>query len=154
MLELFDDSIISEFKEWKDYNGEKFTWWSYLNMKANLDIALAFAKFFCPDVVIFENCFFLKDRFFMDNYVAWKNELNDKTTIEKMMNLYSVRDFFHLNDCGDDFYSQKIEALAISLQYFWNLSFLDRFPDRKIAVEIIDEGADDDIFITVYELNK
>lgn len=67
------------------------------------------------------------------------------------MNLYSLRDFFHINDCRNDYYTEKIDALGLSLKYFWNLSFKDRFPDKKINIEIIDEGLDDDIFITVYE---
>lgn len=152
MLELFPDYINSEFKEWKDFNGENFTWWSYVNMKSDLDVALGFAKFFCPDIIIVEGCFLLKDRFFQDIYVNWKEKTdNNKNIIERMMNLYSLRDFFHINDCRNDYYTEKIDALGLSLKYFWNLSFKDRFPNKKINIEIIDEGLDDDIFITVYE---
>lgn len=86
MLELFPDYINSEFKEWKDFNGENFTWWSYVNMKSDLDVALGFVKFFCPDIIIVEGCFLLKDRFFQDIYVDWKEskrEIKMRTEMTK-----------------------------------------------------------------------
>ena len=91
---MFDDNLIQEFAQWKACNKENFTWHSYVNKEADLDLALGFAKFYCPDIIITEDCFLLKDRYRKAIFQAWKRECSDKTEIEKMMNLYELEDFF------------------------------------------------------------
>lgn len=44
---MFDDNLIQEFAQWKACNKENFTWHSYVNKEADLDLALGFAKFYC-----------------------------------------------------------------------------------------------------------
>ena len=43
---MFSDKLIPEYIEWKSVNKETFNWWSFVNMKADLQTALGFAKFF------------------------------------------------------------------------------------------------------------
>lgn len=150
-MNLFEDGLIKEFTEWKNANPEKFSWWSFVNMKADLDTALAFAKFFCPDVLIIEGCFILKDKYSENLYKAWKVDCkNIKMDIEKMMNIYSIRDFFHINHKDSENEEDKIVALGNVLKYFWSMSFRQQFPDKLIIVDIFEED-DGELFITVYE---
>ena len=55
MESLFEDSLIEEFTEFQNSN-DFFTWHSFVNMKADIDTALGFAKFFCPDIIIVDEC--------------------------------------------------------------------------------------------------
>lgn len=81
--------------DFKEANEGDFTWWNYVNMKSDIHTALGFAKFFYPDIVEVEGCFLLKDKFSQKNFSRWKKDYqNNKVTIEKMMNLYQVKDFF------------------------------------------------------------
>lgn len=150
-MELFNEKIISEFKEWKDYNKEKFTWWSYVNMKADIQIALGFAKFFYPEVIIKDNCFLLKDHYETKVYDEWrKSYKGNKKEIEKIMNFYEVNDFFHMNsNYKDPYFSEQIDALAKAIKLFWSFSFKERFPDKNIVVKIFRDF--DTKCVTVYE---
>lgn len=148
---MFNDEINGEFMEFKDVNEGKFTWWSYVNMKSDIKTALGFAKFFYPDVLEVEGCFLLKDKFSEKHFEMWKKECKgNKFNIEKMMNLYQVRDFFHINVEEDGNFEEQIQALGEVLKIFWSLSFKNRFPKRKIIVRVFEEE-DGELFITVYE---
>lgn len=149
---MFNNEIISEFIEFKNANEGNFTWWNYVNMKSDIKTALGFVKLFYPDIIEVEGCFLLKDKFSEKYFELWKNDCqNNKTNIEKMMNLYQVRDFFHINvDEEDENLEEQIQALGEALKIFWSLSFKNRFPNREIVVSVFEED-DGELFITVYE---
>lgn len=150
IVELFDDDIIQEFVEWKKANGEDFTWWNFVNMKADLQTALGFAKFFYPDVLEVEGYFLLKDKYRSDTFKGWKKDCkNNKQCVEKMMNLYEVNDFFTIQQ-RDDETEEQVHALGEALQQLWSLSFEQRFPQRNIVVNLFKED-DGCLFITVFE---
>jgi hypothetical protein len=151
IMELFKDELIKEFMEWKHANPDNFTWWNFVNMKYDFEAALAFAKFFYPEVIEVDGCFLLKDKFSQEIFDGWKKGCeNDKTCIEKMMNLYEVKDLFHINATGDEHEGEQIIALGNILKIFWTMSFKDRYPDRPIIVDVFMEY-DNDLFITVFE---
>jgi hypothetical protein len=74
----------------------------------------------------------------------------EKTCIEKMMNLYQLRDFFHRNTQDDGNLESQIKVLGDVLTLFWSMSFRNRFPGRSIKVKVFEE-TDGESFITVYE---
>jgi len=150
---LFDDGLIKEYVEWKNANPDDFSWWNYVNMKADLDMALAFAKFYSPEVIIIEDYFFLKDKFSKRLFELWKKECNNsKIDVEKMMNIYQLRDFFHINDQDTNNIDEKLKALGNVLKFFWEMSFSRRYPDKQVKVEVFEED-DEELFITVYEIS-
>lgn len=149
-MDFFSDNIIGEYVEWKKANENKFSWWNYVNLKADLKTALAFAKFFSPELIQYKGCIILKDKFNKENFDLWQAECNfQKTDIEKIVNLYEVADFFHINTGADDNYNEQLYALGQVLKYYWSISFKEQFPNNNIVVEVFTEF--DDIFITVYE---
>ncbi|CAM3781534.1 hypothetical protein ALPO108162_05480 [Alicyclobacillus pomorum] len=147
---MFHDSLIPEFVQWKDTNGDDFSWWDYVNLRADLQTALGFAKFFYPDVLEVEGYFLLKDKYKPEIFEEWKaDRKHGKQSVEKMMNLYEVNDFFHINH-RDDETDEQVHGLGEALKLFWTLSFRHRFPGRKIVVSVFEED-DGCLFITVYE---
>lgn len=42
----FKDDLVKEYSDFKNVNPGNFSWWSYVNMKSDLQTALVFAKFF------------------------------------------------------------------------------------------------------------
>lgn len=150
-MALFNDDLVSEYMEWKIANPDNFTWWSYINVKSDLQTALGFAKFFYPEIIEVEGYFLLKDRFSQSLFDSWKKECNkDKSCIEKMMNLYQVRDFFHINSQDDEKEDNQIKVLGEILELFWSMSFKDRFLNKILEVSVFEES-DGELFITVYE---
>lgn len=62
-MELFRDELIKEFVKHKEANANSFTWWNYLNVKSDLQTALAFSKFLHPDIIEVDGCLLLKDKY-------------------------------------------------------------------------------------------
>lgn len=148
---MFKDELNKEFMEFKRVNNGDFTWWNYINVKSDLNLALGFSKFFYPDILEIEGHFILKDKFSKEIFELWKKECgNDKVSTEKMMNLYQIRDFFHINLDEDENIEEQLYALSKVVKRFWSLSFSERFPKRNIVVEVFEEE-DEELFITVYE---
>lgn len=150
-MNLFDESIVTEFVEWKNANNGKFTWWNFVGFNANIQLALGFSKFFYPEIIIKDDCFLLKDKYDEYIYNGWKKECrNNKMEIEKMMNLYDVDDFFEeRTDFKNTYINQQIEALANAIRLFWSMSFKERFPNKHIVVEVFEYSGTKSI--TVYE---
>lgn len=149
-MKVFSDDLIEEYVDWEKANPNNFTWWSYVNMKADITTALAFSKFFYAELMEIDGYILLKDNFNLDRYLGWKKFCkNDKNPIERAMNTYEVRDFFHINtNYDDDNIEEQIEALGEMLKFFWSLSFKQQFPDRNIVVELYEEEV---LCITVFE---
>lgn len=153
-MELFDENIINEFTQWKKANPDNFTWWSYINMKSDLKTALGFAKFFYPEVIEVDGCFLLKDKYDEVIYGKWQQECNNnKTIIEKMINLYEIRDFFHINTEFDENEDEQIAALSDVLRLFWGMSFKNRYPEKEIIIDVFEEYGGE-MFITVFQSRK
>lgn len=150
-MELFEKEILQEYITWQKANPNNFTWWSYINIKADIKTALGFAKFFYPEVIEIENCIFIKDCFTFDKYNQWKEVCkNDKLALEKAMNSYEIKDFFHINtDYDDEYIDEQIQALGNVLKQFWTFSFKERFHDRDVVVDVIDY--EDSLYITVFQ---
>lgn len=149
---MFSDQLIKEYKEWKTVNGDQFTWWSFVNYKYDVVAALAFIKFFNPEIVEHDGCYFLKDSLSLTSYKGWKEEFkNDRTSIEKMINLYEPKDFFHINPVPDDLENgqQLIIAFAEALREQWEVSLRSRYPDVKFIVELFEEDKSD-LYIRVF----
>jgi hypothetical protein len=150
-LKLFDDDLIKEYQEWRGANPESFSWWSYVNMKSDLQTALAFAKFFSPELIEIEGCLILKDKYDEALFKDWVDECkDDKTCIEKMMNIYELNDFFHINRNETEYEDRQFEALGDVLKHFWSMSFKHNYPNRNIIIDVFKE-MDERLFITVYE---
>jgi hypothetical protein len=150
-MKLFDDHLIEEYQQWKKANSNSFNWWSYVNMKADLQTALAFAKFFSPELIEKDGCLILEDRYEEKLFHDWKKACSDdKTSIEKLMNLYELNDFFHINvnDMEDE--EGQVNALGNVLKYYWSMAFKQRYPNRNIIIDVFKEY-DGQLFITVYE---
>lgn len=144
---LFKDEIMEEFIKWKEIN-KSFYWSQYVNYKYDVEAALAFAKFFAPNLIEMEGCLILEDRYDEEIYKQWKNRNESKEIIEKMMNLYEVKDYFHINT-GIYTYEQ-IEALGNILKYYWGMKFKNDFPNRNIKVDVFEEEYQE-LYITIYE---
>jgi len=150
-MNLFNDELIREYQEWKKANPNSFNWWSYVNLKADLQTALGFAKFFSPQLLEVDGCLILKDKFQKELLESWKEQFkDDKTSIEKMMNLYEVNDFFHINRNENEDEDAQVQVLGEVLKHFWSMTFKQNFPKRNIAVHVFKEY-DEQLFITVYE---
>lgn len=149
-MSLFRDDLISEYDQWKKHNGSDFTWWDYLNIKFDLQTALSFSKFFYPEIIEMDGCFFLKDKFDAEQLESWKSSCDeDKTCVERMMNFYQIKDFFDQNQNEEENEEEQVVVLGSVLKLFWNMSIQHQLSDPTIVAELFEDRGD--LFITVYK---
>lgn len=69
-----------------------------------------------------------------------------------MMNLYQLRDFFHLNKDFEDDEDELLNILGEVLHYFWSQKLAHQYPDKNFNVLVFED--DQELFITVYLLRS
>ena len=123
---------MSEFQQWKKANGDDFSLWDYLSGVANVEVALAFTKLFCPDVVEHDGGIFLSETFNQEIYEQWKAELeNDITAIEQVMNHQHIDDLLPGADrVGID----NLFYLGQVIRQMWENHLKARYPKQDFQV--------------------
>lgn len=102
--------------------------------------SLAFAKLFCPEIIEVEGCFVLKNRYEPKVFNDWKAKLGlSFIALEKITNLYEIGDLFTENTDYTGDYSNMIDSMGKALQYYWQLTLKDRYPDIPFIVELYDD---------------
>ncbi len=119
----------------------------YATCKCGIDGMIAVAHFFTPDIIHYNDCILIK-RFLNCNteteikdYIdGLEKQYGDKTIIEKMVNTWSVGDFFvgESDTLYDD--DQIIEEFAKCLQYYWKRWVESLFPNIEVIVDIEDNS--------------
>jgi hypothetical protein len=138
-----DTSLLPIFQKYKGENESwipNFSIWSYLNLRADFDLAAAFSKLFWPDLVEADGCVFLSERYQPENFADWKERFNgDQQRIEAMINHVHVWDMF-LNSPKDvDYPKQLHQYLAEVLAVCWKHALQEAFPDKKFVVSVFDD---------------
>lgn len=144
----FDYSLLKDYKLFEQANVGNWNILSHLNFNYDIDAALSFSKFFIPEFINHKGCLILSFLFKEEIFDAWyKDSIGNKIIIEKMCNLYEVKDFFHINsDITHPNFESKIFYLSNILKHSWQLVLNDLYPDKYI----VDTFFDDTYFITVY----
>ena len=131
-----DLSILDEYDDYAKANSDNWNIQSYLNMKYDINAAIAFSKFFFPDFVEREKCIILESRYNEGIFDEWYNEFNgDIEEVEKASNFYDIKDFFNINGVGD---VNQLEVLGIILKSILEINLKNLFPDKKFEIYLIE----------------
>ncbi|QKX03576.1 hypothetical protein HN014_01150 [Aquimarina sp. TRL1] len=144
ILEI-DTNFLTDFKDFEkvndDWNVEK-----YLNFSYDINAAIAFSKLYFPTFIEYRGCIVLESRFDEGVFEDWYKEFNGEIKqIEKMCNLYELKDLFHINSPNQSI--GKIKELGKSLKISWEQNLKILFPNKDIEVSLIDEN--DSCYITI-----
>lgn len=138
-----DTSILKEYQDLEALNPDKWNIGEYLNLKFDLNAAIAFSKLYFPDFVEREGCILLGFTYNEETFKQWYEIFNgDIPAIESKCNLYEIADYFLLNRPVDDSlnsYNQAIDEFSKLLKTSWEINCKILFPDRGIIVEVFDE---------------
>ena len=123
---------MSDFQQWRKANGDEFSIWDYLSGVANVEVALAFTKLFCPDFVEHDSGIFLAEVFNQEIYKHWQEELgNDIAAIERVMNHQHIDDFLPgAESIGID----NLLYLGQVIRQMWDNHLKVRYPERDFQV--------------------
>ncbi len=136
-------SILKDYEILNDLNPTNWDISEYLDLKYDINAALAFSKLFFPDFVEEQGCIILAFRFNDQNFEEWiKHFDGNKSEVERICNSYDVADYFkfnrHVDESGDQ-YNKMIEEFAQVLKSSWEINCKLLFPDRKYIVEISEQ---------------
>ncbi len=148
-----DKTLLQEYGAFEKVNLDNWNILSYLNMKYDLNSALAFSKLYFPDFVEINGCLILEFRFNPLVFEQWFTKYEgDVLKTEFMCNYYDLADFFHINSGDESNFElgRKDWELAKILQASWKITCKAVFPDKDIKVEIVErEGTPS---ITLYQI--
>ena len=130
-----DPSILPIFQRYKEENESwipNFDFWSYLNLRADYDLAAAFSKFFWPDFIEVEGYVLLARNCEPQNFREWEERLNDnRSAVEGMINHVHIGDLF-LNSPKEVREAKGLsEYLANILMVCWKHALQEQFPDKR-----------------------
>lgn len=143
LVEL-DLSLLDSFSAFHDANKD-WNILSYLNYKYDMNAALAFSKFFFPDFTEVRGCVVISFLYNPETFESWFSELRGEVSeVEKMANLYEIKDFFHINT------PKKIDLDAFGkiLKKSWEINLNALYPQKKFHVKLFEEY--DSKFITFH----
>ena len=138
-----DISLLKEYIVLKDLNPDNWDIGEYLNLKYDMNAALAFSKLFFPDFIEKKGCVILALRYDENIFEDWYKHFNGNTSeVERMCNNYVVMNYFHLNrsiDESPELHNMLIDEFAKALKKSWEINCKLLFPDKKIYVDVLDE---------------
>lgn len=135
---LLDYTFFAEVNE--DWNIEK-----YLNFNYDISAAIAFSKLYFPTFIEYKGCIILESRFNLSIFNDWFEDLKGNISeVEKMCNLYEIKDLFHINSEGT---IDEINQLGNLLKKSWELNLTQLYPNRNMEVIIFED--DGNIYITL-----
>jgi len=158
MKKLIDinPNILPEYSSMADLNPNNWDIAEYLNLKYDINAAIAFSKLYYPDFIERNGCIILGFRYDEGSFIKWFEHFEgDIPEIEKHCNAYEIMDYFSINRDTEeslDLFNEKVNELAKVLKRSWEINCQLLLPDRKIIVEVYDEY--DTTRITLYSQTK
>ncbi len=143
----FDYSVLKGYSAFDKVNKD-WNILSYLNHRYDANAALAFSKFYFPDFVEVRGCIVLSFLYNQETFDSWFKELKGEVAqVEKMANLYELKDYFHIN--SDD--QVNLDSLGQVLKRCWEINLSLLYPDRSVQVNTFEEYGSK--FITLHTIN-
>ena len=142
---VISESLIAQLvrlQEWVDADGKNtsITLFDYACFVGTPEIFLSFAELFSPDLVLYADCRFLKHRFDVENFNAWKNKGLALVEIQKMLNHVHIRQVIQ----GEDMSDELSVYIATVLKSMWEKSI------PNSSVEIFGDNYDE-VSVTFFE---
>lgn len=146
---------LSRYQSWKsrwaeEDNVDEF---SYISSMCNPEDVLLMSKLFFPDFVVVGGGVFLGVKYSKDIFDSWIGQFDgDLQETEKMINHTHLYDVF--DGCSEEVDNRVFEQLAEVLALSWRLVLSEKFPEKKIKVEILNSDQDYGPIITFYQMSK
>lgn len=143
-------SIINEkiLHNFSDIHG--VTLMNHVANSYDIEMAIAFANLFCPEVIEVDGCVFIAE-FYHGNIQELKNNYETVREIEMFVNSWSLSSLLKDNH-KLNYAVPYIVEFAKAIQYFWQIRMKNLFPDKDIVVEIGEDiMGEEGTTVTVYQ---
>lgn len=141
-----DTALLPIFQQYKQDHKSwipDFDLDSYLNLRADYDLAAAFSKLFWPDFVEMDGCIFRAPGPTVENVESWKQHFaGNRQAVEAMLNHEHIHDLFINSAQSMDPSPQLLQYLAQVLLICWRHALQEVFPEKQFAFSYIAESAE------------
>jgi hypothetical protein len=146
-----DAYLLPEYKSIEDLN-PNWDMGEYLNLKYDINAAIALSKLYFPDFIEKDGCIILGFRYDEETFNKWvAHYKGNSSDIERKCNSYEIMEYFSINrklEESLDSYNKKVDELAKVLKKSWEINCQLLFPDKEMIVEVYDDY--DTTRITIY----
>ena len=140
-------NLLRDYTDFEKVN-DNWNILSYLNYNYDINAALSFSKLFFPDFIEENGCIVLSFLYNKENFNEWFDEFNgNKSEIEKMCNLYELKDFFHIKDERNE---EVLREFGKVIQKSWEINLSILFPQKKFCIKVFEEY--NSLFLTLYQV--
>ena len=130
-------SMLTSYEPWMKEKSLGF--WSFLDARADIELAVAFSKLFWPDFVEADGCIFLAERYDPQLVEQWQQQLRgDRAGIEKVVNHVHLYDLFN-NSPGSTPDLLFYQYLGQVLLTCWSAALERAFPGRQFEFTYLTE---------------
>ncbi len=117
------------------------TFWDFLGVRGNFELAAAFSTLFWPELVEVNGCVLLKEQLSRTDLTEWTEKLEgDRAGIEAMVNHVHMYDLFPNVELNVS--DRVLLHLAQTLRLCWLAAAREQFPERNIDVELTNGPAE------------
>ena len=117
------------------------SFFNYVSNLVGLEGVLSVAGLFTPELIIENNCIFLKENYpVISNNQLYKKFGNDTKTLERHVNLFCVSEFYLL--AADEASQDEFLLLEFAriIQSFWQMYLNHQFPEKEFDFELHENG--------------
>lgn len=126
---------LDKYEQWKKKwsNQSLLDFSVYISETMHPEDFLISSKLFFPDFVEVNDCVFLSERYIESNYNDWMEKLQNKSSVESILNHIHMYDIFSGSD--QDISDSIFIQISKVLKFSWEVSLAKCFLDRKFIVE-------------------
>lgn len=121
------------------------SFFNYVSNLVGLEGVLSVAGLFAPELIIENNCIFLKENYEMIAKMnLYKEYENDNKTLERYVNLLCVSEFYLL--AADEAFEDEFlfHEFARVIMRFWQMYLQNQFPEKEFDFELHENGLFDE----------
>jgi hypothetical protein len=123
---------------------------AYLEHHISAFSAMLVLELVFPRLIEVRGCVLRADKYEQANFDAWWAHLDgDREQLERITNFFPTKAHFPPADSAEE---EALKVLAEGIARGWQAQSAAQFPDRPIAVEIVDESEDDGPTVIMYTI--
>lgn len=143
MTDRLDTTLMPDYSALRSKAEWNYTLQNYIETRGSLELAIAFANLFWPELVEYQGCIVRRDALDPETFEKWWQKSDgDRAAVERMMNFLHVREIAPNDDFAVDV--TLIRFLGNRIAEMWQQRAQTQFPTRHFRAWYDEtEGASD-----------
>ncbi len=117
--------------------------WGLLSLSGTLSFAACYASLFWPDLIVFDDQIYLRERYSRINHREWLDQNLTLEQVQRVINHTHLHDLFFNDPHRDSVDPAVVDYIGTALAACWQAGIASRLPGRPISV-LYEPGPDGD----------